>query len=75
MNLSGIISNQINAERNIVRSLWDKLQEPSRRGKLVFSKLIGRAAPYTGSIGAFRSGAEAGFAARFFTTNHLYVIA
>ena len=51
MNLSGFISKQINADRNIVRTLWDKL-EPLPGGKKVFSKLIGKAAPYTGSIDA-----------------------
>ena len=51
MNLSGFISKQINADRNIVRTLWDKL-EPLPGGKHLFSKLIGRAAPYTGSINA-----------------------
>ena len=51
MNLSGFISKQINADRNIVRTLWDKL-EPLPGGKHIFSKMIGRAAPYTGSINA-----------------------
>lgn len=51
MSISNIISNQINADRNIVRSLWDKL-EGIPGGKAIFSKLIGRAAPYTGSINA-----------------------
>ena len=51
MTLSGFISNQITADRNIVRALWDKL-EPLPGGKRLFSKLIGKVAPYTGSIDA-----------------------
>jgi len=39
------------SERNFVRDAWDKLSTLPG-GKLAFSKLIGRAAPYTGTIDA-----------------------
>lgn len=38
-------------DRNVVRELWDLLS-PLPGGKQIFSKAIGRAAPYTGTIGA-----------------------
>jgi len=38
-------------ERNAVRELWDLLS-PLPGGKLIFSKAIGKAAPYTGTIDA-----------------------
>lgn len=36
---------------NMLRSAWDRLS-PLPAGKRVFSKLVGTAAPYTGSMGA-----------------------
>lgn len=54
MAITTFISNQINAlgtKTNIVRTSWDKLS-PLPGGPRLFSKLVGSAAPYTGSIGA-----------------------
>jgi acyl-coenzyme A thioesterase PaaI-like protein len=39
------------ADRNVVREMWDRLSTLPG-GKAIFSKLIGRAAPYTGTINA-----------------------
>ncbi len=39
------------ARRNVFRDLWDFVS-PLPAGKQIFSKAVGRAAPYTGSIGA-----------------------
>jgi acyl-coenzyme A thioesterase PaaI-like protein len=39
------------AKRNVFRDLWDFVS-PLPAGKHIFSKAIGAAAPYTGSIGA-----------------------
>jgi acyl-coenzyme A thioesterase PaaI-like protein len=39
------------AKRNVVRDLWDALHRLPG-GRLAFSVAVGRAAPYTGSIGA-----------------------
>ena len=41
----------VEGKRNFVREAWDRLS-PLPGGKIVFGKLIGRAAPYTGSIDA-----------------------
>ena len=60
MGISNIISNQINSDRNIVRTMWDKLHSVPG-GKKIFSKLIGRAAPYTGSIDASVEELRAGY--------------
>lgn len=38
-------------DRNVVRELWDLLS-PLPGGKQIFSRAIGMAAPYTGTIGA-----------------------
>ena len=37
------------APTNVIRSSWDRLS-PLPGGKLLFSRLVGRAAPYTGTI-------------------------
>jgi acyl-coenzyme A thioesterase PaaI-like protein len=48
--LSGV-TDLVGARRNVVRELWDATHRLPG-GRLAFSLAIGRAAPYTGSIGA-----------------------
>ena len=41
----------VNRKGNFVKSLWDRLSAIPG-GKSIFSRLVGQAAPYTGSMGA-----------------------
>lgn len=40
-----------NSDRNVIRDLWDRLS-PLPFGKKIFSRAVGMAAPYTGTIDA-----------------------
>ena len=51
----------LSASGNLVRSLWDRLGH-TKAGRHVFSKAIGRFAPYTGSIGAHVEELKTGYA-------------
>jgi uncharacterized protein (TIGR00369 family) len=66
---------RLDGTRNIIRQAWD-LISPLPGGKIVFSRLIGRMAPYTGTIHAqisvLRSGyAEVQMADKKAVRNHL----
>lgn len=49
--LTGLLPSPDSGDRNFVRDAWDKLNALPG-GKAVFSKLVGRAAPYTGTVDA-----------------------
>jgi uncharacterized protein (TIGR00369 family) len=51
----------VEARGNFVRDAWDRLRHVPG-GKRLFSALVGRAAPYTGSIGARIEELEVGYA-------------
>ena len=51
----------VNQGGNFVRSSWDRM-EPMPGGRRLFSLMVGRAAPYTGSIGAQVRELRVGFA-------------
>ena len=48
---SRLVPGVINGEQNVIRQAWDKLHRLPG-GRLVFSRAVGMAAPYTASIGA-----------------------
>ena len=52
---------RLGAGRNLIKAAWDLLSQLPG-GKVVFSRLVGRMAPYTGSIGATISVLRAGHA-------------
>lgn len=45
------VESLVNGDVNFIRASWDRLS-PLPGGKQIFSKMVGRAAPYTGTIGA-----------------------
>jgi acyl-coenzyme A thioesterase PaaI-like protein len=64
MNLAKRVSDlipSVDGSLNFVRELWDRLSQVPG-GKAVFSKAIGRAAPYTGNIDARVRQLQLGFA-------------
>ena len=54
---------------NVVRSMWDRLS-PLPGGKLVFSRLIGRMAPYSGSMRANVEELREGYSRLTLTDRH-----
>lgn len=50
--ISGLSNQLVEGEQNIVRVLWDRVGGLPWVGDRAFSRMIGLAAPYTGSMGA-----------------------
>jgi acyl-coenzyme A thioesterase PaaI-like protein len=59
--MSNPIQSLVEGKTNFIRAAWDKLR-PLPGGKILFSKMVGRAAPYTGSIDGRVEELERGFA-------------
>jgi acyl-coenzyme A thioesterase PaaI-like protein len=59
--MSNPVQSLVEGKTNFVRAAWDRLS-PLPGGKLLFSKMVGRAAPYTGSIDGRVEQLERGFA-------------
>ncbi|MEZ4250127.1 MAG: hotdog fold domain-containing protein [Polyangiales bacterium] len=59
--ITGLLPSPESGDRNFVREAWDKLHALPG-GKAVFSKVVGRAAPYTGTVDARVEELRAGYA-------------
>ena len=59
--MSNPVSRLVEGKTNFIRASWDRLS-PLPGGKRIFSAMIGRAAPYTGSIDGRVEQLERGFA-------------
>jgi acyl-coenzyme A thioesterase PaaI-like protein len=59
--LSNPIQSIVEGKTNFIRAAWDRLS-PLPGGKVLFSKMVGRAAPYTGSIDGRVEELASGFA-------------
>jgi acyl-coenzyme A thioesterase PaaI-like protein len=59
--LSNPVQSLVDGKTNFIRAAWDKLS-PLPGGKILFSKMVGRAAPYTGSIDGRVEELDRGFA-------------
>lgn len=51
MNLSNLSNRFVEGDANFIRALWDRLRDLPL-GDRLFSRAVGLAAPYTGSVGA-----------------------